>query len=195
MIIYNYKNKEDYMGEFLDFVSNNYVWFVVGGIILLMAIIGFIAEKTDFGKKPLKEKKVNKKEKEEKAKEPEVVKEPEDNVEKENNSEELDTIDFDIKDNSEDTAKTEKEENVVEDLETTDKISDPVLVNTNTEDLSIPFGDNDNNNIQEDTDEKSTSYEDVKPVEEPSLEDDKLPLPEIDKLDDNDDEDDDVWKF
>ncbi len=37
--------------EYLDFVTDNYVWFLVGGIILLMTLIGYFAEKTQFGKK------------------------------------------------------------------------------------------------------------------------------------------------
>lgn len=58
--------------EYLDFIADNYVWFIAGGVILLMTIIGYIAEKTDFGKKkngktdadkPKKEKKKKNKKK------------------------------------------------------------------------------------------------------------------------------------
>lgn len=38
----------------MDFVINNYLWFIIGAIVLLMIVIGYFAEKTDFGKKPLK---------------------------------------------------------------------------------------------------------------------------------------------
>lgn len=50
----------------MQFITDNYIWFLIGGIILLMVIIGYIAEKTDFGHKDVgkKEKKVKKKEKE-----------------------------------------------------------------------------------------------------------------------------------
>ena len=41
----------------MDFIVDNYFWFIVGGILILMIIIGYIAEKTDFGRKPFKEKK------------------------------------------------------------------------------------------------------------------------------------------
>ena len=41
----------------MDFIIDNYVWFIVGGVVLLMIIIGYFAEKTNFGKKPLNEKK------------------------------------------------------------------------------------------------------------------------------------------
>jgi hypothetical protein len=41
----------------MEFVIENYIWFAIGGVVLLMALIGFIAEKTNFGQKPKKEKK------------------------------------------------------------------------------------------------------------------------------------------
>ena len=44
----------------MDFIVDNYVWFIGGGIVLLMIIIGYIAEKTDFGRKPFSTKKANK---------------------------------------------------------------------------------------------------------------------------------------
>lgn len=58
----------------MDFIIDNYIWFIVVGIIIIMAVIGYIADKTDFGRKlsiqkeerPKKEKKV--KEKKEKIK-------------------------------------------------------------------------------------------------------------------------------
>ena len=57
----------------MDFIADNYVWFIVVGIIILMAVIGYIADKTDFGRKgkdeDTKEKKVEKPKKEKKVKE------------------------------------------------------------------------------------------------------------------------------
>ena len=57
----------------MDFIMDNYVWFIVVGIIILMAVIGYIADKTDFGRKgkdeDTKEKKVEKPKKEKKVKE------------------------------------------------------------------------------------------------------------------------------
>lgn len=48
----------------MDFIAENYIWFIVGGVVLLMALIGFIAEKTNFGRrefeKKVKEPKVKK---------------------------------------------------------------------------------------------------------------------------------------
>lgn len=49
----------------MDFIIDNIVWIIVGLIIIIMTIIGYIAEKTDFGKKELTKR-------EKKAKEPKV---------------------------------------------------------------------------------------------------------------------------
>lgn len=58
----------------MEFVMNNIMWFIFAGIILLMTMIGYYAEKTDFGrnvdddnKKPKKEKKTKNNKKEEPA--------------------------------------------------------------------------------------------------------------------------------
>ena len=50
----------------MQFVTDNYIWFLIIGIVILMVVIGYIAEKTDFGHKDVgkKEKKDKKKEKE-----------------------------------------------------------------------------------------------------------------------------------
>lgn len=40
----------------MDFIANNYVWLIVVGIIILMAVIGYFADKTDFGRKVKTEK-------------------------------------------------------------------------------------------------------------------------------------------
>lgn len=45
------KNRRIKSMEYLDFVVDNYIWFLVGGIVLLMTLIGYFAEKTQFGKK------------------------------------------------------------------------------------------------------------------------------------------------
>lgn len=45
----------------MDFVIENYIWFLIIGVVLVMALIGYIAEKTDFVKeKEPKEKKQKK---------------------------------------------------------------------------------------------------------------------------------------
>lgn len=40
----------------MDFIADNYVWFIIVGIIILMAVIGYFADKTDFGRKVKTEK-------------------------------------------------------------------------------------------------------------------------------------------
>ncbi len=34
----------------MDFIMENYIWFSIAGVLILMAILGYIAEKTNFGK-------------------------------------------------------------------------------------------------------------------------------------------------
>ena len=34
----------------MEFIIDNLVWFIAGGVVILMTIIGYFAEKTDFGK-------------------------------------------------------------------------------------------------------------------------------------------------
>lgn len=53
----------------MDFFSEYYLWFLIGGIILVMALIGFIADKTDFGRKDITKKQEDGKEKTKKANE------------------------------------------------------------------------------------------------------------------------------
>lgn len=44
------------------FLSDNYVWIIVIAVVVVMTVIGYIADKTKFGDKKPKEKKENKKE-------------------------------------------------------------------------------------------------------------------------------------
>lgn len=41
----------------MEFITDNYIWFIVGGVVIVMAIIGYFADKTDFGRKKDKEEK------------------------------------------------------------------------------------------------------------------------------------------
>lgn len=67
----------------MQFIVDNYIWFIVGGVVLLMAIIGFFADRTDFGRKefqkrlkePKEKSKDSKKETSKKGKVEEVIKE------------------------------------------------------------------------------------------------------------------------
>ena len=110
------------MEQLLNFIVENYIWILIIGIVILMTIIGYIADKTEFGKnKPVKEKKEKvKKEKKKKEKDEIFEEEPEEAVE--NNEEkipsEIETAedDFDIEANAIQTFDTDEldinEENI-----------------------------------------------------------------------------------
>ena len=53
----------------MEFFVDNWLWFLVAGIVILMTIIGYIAEKTDFGRKDMPKVEKPKKEKKDKKKE------------------------------------------------------------------------------------------------------------------------------
>ena len=52
----------------MEFIVDNYIWFIVGTVILLMTLIGYIAERTDFGHRKVEASIDKKKKKEEKLK-------------------------------------------------------------------------------------------------------------------------------
>lgn len=61
----------------MDFIIDNYVWFIVAGVILIMTLIGYIADKTEFvenqkAKDKEKKKKQEQLKKEKKSKEQEI---------------------------------------------------------------------------------------------------------------------------
>ena len=45
----------------MEILMDNYIWIIVIVVIILMTIIGYIAEKTNFGKKEFSKKKTDKK--------------------------------------------------------------------------------------------------------------------------------------
>lgn len=51
------------MDLIIEFVTENYVWVIVAGIVILMAVIGYIADKTDFGRNKFESEPEEKKEK------------------------------------------------------------------------------------------------------------------------------------
>ena len=52
----------------MEFIMDNYIWFIVGGIVILMAVIGYFADKSGFGRKKNNEEVVEKPKKEKKVK-------------------------------------------------------------------------------------------------------------------------------
>ena len=55
----------------MEFITDNYIWFIIGGIVFFMAIVGYIADKTDFGRNKVTKEPKEKKEKE--IKQPEKI--------------------------------------------------------------------------------------------------------------------------
>jgi len=43
------------MDVMIEFITENYIWFIVGAVILLMTLIGYVAERTDFGHRKVEE--------------------------------------------------------------------------------------------------------------------------------------------
>lgn len=159
----------------MEFVVNNYLWFLIGGIVLLMIIIGYFAEKTNFGKIPL-----NSKKKQLDTKEEDVVTvstEPKEEIK-------LDKIGI--------ADALAPEEN----LNVSEKVEEPIVENNVLEeDLNVPFGDA---NIGEPEETPSI----VEPKEDLSISsvipgvEEVSEIPEV--IDNNsitDESEDDVWKF
>lgn len=173
----------------MEFISDNLVWFIVGGIVILMTIIGFIAEKTDFGRKSFQKKeKVEKTPKEEKVKKEKKKDKKEKNV----NLETTEPI----------PVVQETTENVEPAIEFEDKqednISSSVITEPTLEELSVPLEDVKEPSVEpvvieeelkEETEEKNEKFANVQPED--------LKLPELDTLENTNSiaEDDDIWKF
>ena len=184
--------------EFVDFVIENYIWFILGGIVILMILIGYFAEKTQFGKK-----KINKKEKQKKS------------GKKISSDKQEESIIPNLERQTE-TVETPKEEIVETPVEQTEE----VLV----EDMEEPMEDLDAIEIREPDVKEETSATEalLKQIEEEvpedlyagldgtpnaykmededsASEDLNLDLPDIDALkndvDDISSEEDDIWRF
>lgn len=150
----------------MDFIIDNYLWFVIGGVALLMIIIGYFAEKTDFGKKPLSEKKPKEKVKEAPVETTETVEEePETNVEPQG-------IDEMMGETVEEGLTVPLDEGLMEIPAVEEGHEELTEMNLPEEDLNVPFGDVEVN------------------VEEPAT----MDIPEVVE-DEADSDEDDVWKF
>ena len=163
----------------MDFVIENYLWFAIGAVVLLMIIIGYFAEKTNFGKKPLKETK-EKQDVSNETSDVEVKEEPAEQVNAETDIttpvEPLDAVDS--------LETTEVPEEIKEPLAENDmpEVSMP------EEDLNVPFGD------QKVKPAEVKEEEPVATSEVPEIPD----IPKVEETKDNaisDEADDDVWKF
>lgn len=151
----------------MEFVVDNYLWFLIGGIVLLMIIIGYFAEKTNFGKLPLN----NKKKQEEKTEEQATPEEPEIK---------LDEIGI------ADALAPEENLNVF------DEVEEAVSDNNVGEDLNVPFGDVEAPTSEE-LDSSSETIEEVAAISKvPNVPEAVEPNKETAITDEAED---DVWKF
>lgn len=104
----------------MEFFVDNWLWFLVGAIVVLMTLIGYIAEKTDFGRKDVQKREKPKKEK----KQPKAKEELKEVLE----SEPMPEVQMSLATDSIFEEPIETLENTNEEVE-------------ETEDLNVPFGD------------------------------------------------------
>jgi hypothetical protein len=196
----------------MEFVSEHYIWFIVGGVFLLMTVIGYIADKSDF---------VNKQKAKDKDKEKELQKEKERIIkEKLEEQQDLDRkkeepMEVVYEESSELAAPEITEEEIVnepinEDMTSEEHIDSEPLNDTvefmtpNTE-TNEPISDTNYGNPLTDgvldldsyAQSKEEPIEEIKQVEETVEQVDlskTQPIPELDALTDEVSED-DVWKF
>jgi len=200
----------------MEFYVDNWPWFLGGAIIILMALIGYIAEKTDFGRKDMirqekvkKQPKENKKEKQdEKTEEVVEIEEPRAEVQMalatdtflENPIEEDLNAPFGDEDTNQEHLDiiTEQPVEELDELNFEEIFIEPNEqedVNTNiTEDLNAPFGDVTFDKpfvpVEEVVVQEPTDKINLDDVNELNVE-----LPDLDTIVTEEDDSDDVWKF
>lgn len=157
----------------MDFVVDNYLWFIIGGIVVLMIIIGYFAEKTNFGKQPLRKKKSENVEKEIDEQATQDVSEVEASV----SLEEKGINDILEQTNNEYIEDSISEEQVGLDeviVDEPQQVQELPEVTFPEEDLNVPFGEEE----AETKKKKKNNKEEETPV-----------------LEESEDNEDDVWKF
>lgn len=182
----------------MEFFVENWLWFLVGGIVILMTIIGYIAEKTDFGRKD-----IQKKEKSEKKKEKTLDK--------------VEVIEPEVTEEFVPTEEKEVEPEVQIALATDSFLEEPETLeiesqndNQNSEEipeeLKVPFGDisfeepvdnvTNNFNTNDSFVDEVIEEEPQEVIQTEAIETPEIELPDLESIvSDSNDEDDDVWKF
>lgn len=167
----------------MEFITENFVWFIIGGIVLLMTIIGFIAEKTDFGRKTFekKDKPVKKNKKET-------------NELQEEKSEDV------VFESNEPSTLVEESESSVS-LEQSNSLEieqnpDVVIKEPTLEELSVPLEDVKIDFVEPIVIEEPET-ENLKNEQFVNVEPQDLSLPDLDTIENSTSvaEDDDIWKF
>ncbi len=166
----------------MTFIEENYIWIIVGGVLILMAIIGYFAEKTNFGRSKDGEPKKKKQPKKKKVKkEPKKIEKKQEEVEK------IEGVTIDDKDWLEPINEVKLDELETEDLFV------PLDGKKQTEDIFADLTDLENYNdpiIEKPTDD--IVIDDV--VEDDNLIN-KLNEEQLPKIDELDKQTEDIWKF
>lgn len=159
----------------MDFIIENYVWFIVAFVVIVMAIIGYFADKTDFGRK------IEKKEKKQNNKKNEKIK-----VEAKG----INELTQNIAENNKDAVSTNQDENIVniDQIKEQEKL-DPMPIDNENIDQSLfaPLTD---------TPSKEQINDVVNsPVELKNIEPTNINNEVINNNEKNVSEDEDIWKF
>ena len=159
----------------MDFIIENYVWFIVAFVVIVMAIIGYFADKTDFGRK------IEKKEKKQNNKKNEKIK-----VEAKG----INELTQNIAENNKDAVSTNQDENIVniDQIKEQEKLEPMPIDNENIDQsLFAPLTD---------TPSKEQINDAVNsPVELKNIEPTNINNEGINNNEKNVSEDEDIWKF
>lgn len=159
----------------MDFIIENYVWFIVAFVVIVMAIIGYFADKTDFGRK------IEKKEKKQNNKKNEKIK-----VEAKG----INELTQNIVENNKDVVSTNQDENIVniDQIKEQEKLEPMPIDNENIDQsLFAPLTDTPS---KEQTNDVVNS-----PVELKNIEPTNINNEGINNNEKNVSEDEDIWKF
>lgn len=159
----------------MDFIIENYVWFIVAFVVIVMAIIGYFADKTDFGRK------IEKKEKKQNNKKNEKIK-----VEAKG----INELTQNIAENNKDAVSTNQDENIVniDQIKEQEKLEPMPIDNENIDQsLFAPLTDTPS---KEQTNDVVNS-----PVELKNIEPTNINNEGINNNEKNVSEDEDIWKF
>lgn len=159
----------------MDFIIENYVWFIVAFVVIVMAIIGYFADKTDFGRK------IEKKEKKQNNKKNEKIK-----VEAKG----INELTQNIAESNKDIASTNQGENIVniDQIKEQEKL-DPMPIDNENIDQSL-FAPLTDTPSKEQTNDVVNS-----PVELKNIEPTNINNEVINNNEKNVSEDEDIWKF
>lgn len=159
----------------MDFIIENYVWFIVAFVVIVMAIIGYFADKTDFGRK------IEKKEKKQNNKKNEKIK-----VEAKG----INELTQNIAESNKDVASTNQDENVVniDQIKEQEKL-DPMPIDNENIDQSLFAPLTDTTSKEQINDAVNSSVE-LKNIEPTNINNEG-----INNNEKNVSEDEDIWKF